>query len=104
MHTQLKSLGMYCSCGITTGSVYCGCVGCAQRQEYAIIGDVVNMAARLMCKANGGIYVDEATTHYLLPLARDSLIKLEPIAVKGKAAPITIFSYQLYLDEGEDII
>ena len=34
--------------GITVGKNYCGLVGSRQRQEYTIMGDFVNLAARLM--------------------------------------------------------
>ena len=57
---KLNKLEMECSFGITTGDVYCGTVGSALRMEYAAIGSVVNMAARLMGKAHGGILIDDA--------------------------------------------
>ena len=38
--------------GITVGKNYCGLVGSRQRQEYTIMGDYVNLAARLMKVSN----------------------------------------------------
>lgn len=47
------------SIGITTGTAFCGIAGSPNRKEYTVLGDVVNLAARLMqnvmSKANGGI-------------------------------------------------
>ena len=58
---QLLRLGMKTSIGITTGNVFCGSVGSYVRREYAVIGDVVNLAARLMGKSDGRIFIDEPT-------------------------------------------
>lgn len=45
-------VGGVTSCiGITTGMVYAGVVGNDKRCEYAVIGDVVNLSARLMVAA-----------------------------------------------------
>lgn len=40
--------------GVTEGSVYAGIIGGKERCEYTAIGDVVNLSARLMMKANYG--------------------------------------------------
>ncbi|KAJ1332196.1 hypothetical protein BSLG_009012 [Batrachochytrium salamandrivorans] len=51
------------SIGITTGVVSYGGVGSSGRAEYAVMGDSINMAARLMCHAEAaeGILCDEKT-------------------------------------------
>ncbi len=48
--------------GLTVGKVFAGPVGSAARQEYTVVGDVVNLSARLMqiCE-DGQIFTDRAT-------------------------------------------
>ena len=62
--------------------VYCGLVGGASRCEYALIGDAVNMAARLMAATKNQIRVDHAT--YTRSNKRIVYSTLEPIKVKGE--------------------
>jgi uncharacterized low-complexity protein len=51
--------------GVTTGNVFCGAIGSSTRCEYAVVGDKVNMAARLMASTfkaiskDGAIYFSE---------------------------------------------
>eukprot|EP00947_MAST-08B_sp_MAST-8B-sp1_P006371 g6371.t1 len=40
--------GVKATIGVTTGTCFCGIVGRAERREYMVVGDAVNMAARLM--------------------------------------------------------
>jgi class 3 adenylate cyclase len=89
MHRALSDLGLRCSIGVSTGRVYCGSVGGSGRQEYTIMGDRVNLAARLMQNAGGGILCDEAT----FERSTDQVIYAEPetISVKGKAQPLQVF-------------
>jgi class 3 adenylate cyclase len=47
----MHELGLELSAGVTTGRAFCGHRGSAARREYAIIGDSVNLAARLMSAA-----------------------------------------------------
>jgi class 3 adenylate cyclase len=44
--------------GITFGRVYCGQVGGEMRKEYAMVGDTVNTAARLMASKASPMLVD----------------------------------------------
>lgn len=86
----LRSLKLVGRFGITTGRNYCGIVGSASRMEYTMLGDTVNLSARLMAGAKElCILMDEATMlrtqssvdHFVFP----------PIKVKGKTALIPIF-------------
>lgn len=90
---KLGALGMPLSCGMTTGNVYCGTVGSPLRQEYAAVGDVVNLAARLMSKAKRTVYLDEASYDRLPELVQSKLTAMPEIMVKGKDLPIRPYKY-----------
>jgi class 3 adenylate cyclase/tetratricopeptide (TPR) repeat protein len=61
MHDALTGSTAGCSIGVTTGRVFCGAYGGLERRHYAIVGPPINLAARLMGAADGGILCDEAT-------------------------------------------
>jgi class 3 adenylate cyclase/tetratricopeptide (TPR) repeat protein len=73
--------------GVNRGSVFCGEVGPPYRRKYGVMGDAVNLAARLAAKAPPGeIYatkgaLDRSPTRF-------GLTELEPFAVKGKRRPV----------------
>ena len=91
---RLTELAQPHSIGITTGRVFCGVIGGASRREYAILGDVVNTAARFMQAAGSGKYLnpilcDSATQQSASSKLRFS--SLEPIQLKGKSEAVSVF-------------
>ena len=77
--------------GLHTGPLVAGNLGSARRMDYSVIGDTVNVAARLEGVAGPGEVVITKSTSDLL----DTSFKLEPrepVKVKGKHEPIEIFN------------
>ena len=48
---KLYDLNLSASCGLTYGEVFCGIIGNRVRREYTVLGDCVNLSARLMQRA-----------------------------------------------------
>jgi class 3 adenylate cyclase len=89
MAEALTAAGVPCAMGVTTGRAFCGTVGSDRRREYTVIGDVMNMAARLMMAATEGILCDAATEQ--AARARVAFTPLPPIRVKGKDEPMPVY-------------
>ena len=85
----MQRMGFPCSIGVTTGRAFCGVIGSDLRCEYTMIGDAVNLSARLMVASKGDILCDE-TTHEATR-AFFEYDAVERLKLKGKAARIAAF-------------
>ena len=84
--------------GIATGRAFCGSIGNAARRKYTMIGNTVNLAARLtqaavrMMETDSLILADQATAENTRQRIRFE--ELPPIIIKGRNEPVVIFSPQ----------
>lgn len=91
---------VYSRIGINTGEMIIGNMGSDQRFDFTVMGDSVNLAARLegAGKAYGvGIIISEET--YRQAAEQVEVRELDLLRVKGKARPVRI--YELLARKGE---
>ena len=83
-----------CGVGVHYGPVIAGNIGSAERLEYTVIGDTVNVAARLESATKGlGVFlaVSESVRARLDGAGRKQLEDLGRHELKGKSEPLQIF-------------
>ncbi len=78
--------------GINSGEMVMGAMGSEERMDFTVIGDAVNLGARLCSSAGRGqILLSEYSARFVLQDESITLNRLDPIKVKGKEASIDIF-------------
>ena len=78
--------------GINTGEVIMGAMGSRERMDYTVLGDHVNLAARLCTEAGPGQTLISASSQQALAGSPEFVITaLAPLMVKGKSEPVAVF-------------
>ncbi|MDX2169575.1 MAG: adenylate/guanylate cyclase domain-containing protein, partial [Deltaproteobacteria bacterium] len=82
------------SIGVASGEVVAGTIGAEDRLEYTVIGDAVNVAARLQetAKQRGhDLLITEATLH-LAGRAGEAApaVTFDAVSVRGRVAPVRV--------------
>jgi hypothetical protein len=96
---ELNALQVRSAIGVTTGRIFCGAIGNQQRREYTIIGNTVNLSARLMTAAGRQAELVQAVR---IPILADrstyesarNVVEfdvLPPQQVKGRAELVEVF-------------
>ncbi|KAJ8598361.1 hypothetical protein CTAYLR_003031 [Chrysophaeum taylorii] len=99
LQAELKStIGASCWAGLTTAATFAGVVGSRARMEYTVMGDSVNLAARLMAACCASFGASEGANALVVSerTAEKSRYEIEyhamaPIKVKGKANKVRVY-------------
>jgi adenylate cyclase len=78
--------------GVNAGEVVLGAMGAEDRMDFTVIGDEVNLGARLCSAAERGqVLVSGRARAAFGELSGVLLLPLDPIRAKGKAEPVRVF-------------
>jgi adenylate cyclase len=85
--------GLAVGIGVNAGEVIMGAMGSKNRMDYTVLGDAVNLAARLCSHAGRGQILLSADTFAAIAERPEFAAEaLAPIAVKGKREPVRVYA------------
>jgi adenylate cyclase len=78
--------------GINTGEVIMGAMGSRERMDYTVLGDHVNLAARLCAQAGPNqTLITESSYRAIAGSSEFAITALTPIALRGKREPVAVY-------------
>ena len=90
IHQALNKSNFENSIGVSTGMAYCGILGNDILRQYTVIGDVVNLSARLAGIQKKNIFCDKPT--YISSNKSIHYSGHQMVTVKGKADPLPVYT------------
>jgi class 3 adenylate cyclase/tetratricopeptide (TPR) repeat protein len=98
LHAQLARAAQESDIGVASGRVFWGPIGRAERRQYCLVGNVMNLASRLMQKAAGGVLCCPQT--FAEVRAQIDCEERGPFRLKGLQSPLHAFAPRAARSEG----